>query len=783
MTLRIRIERCHPAFRPRAEWVLDIMAGALGERAAFVDGPAELVYAPSEPHDGGVWIPMDHAAQEFFDGRNALPSGAPHRSGGVTLLFPMIEARREVPGDIVASAFHLLARWDEHCTDRRDRFGRVTFEDSTVARLGLDPDEPLVEAYIALLRVALGRPAPTTWSVYLTHDIDRIRRRTAKGLAGIARRSPRRALTTMVGTDPWRNIPDVLWSTGRRGIAPTVYLIGHNAHPLDGTPRGVYENERAAMARAVRAAGGEVGLHASFGASEDPRALRAELDGMRAEVGGPLTGVRYHYLRFRYHETVRWLEDAGVEHDSSLGWSESTGFVAGIARPFRPWILGEERPARLSLVPLAVMDTTLSSRFRLGADEAEDRAMAVFDRVRAAGGGASLLWHNTYFADDRAPGYGELWERLLDRLGAAGASLGPVRPPAPATGSRLDGRHVVHLTSVHRPRDVRILHKEAAAAARAGADAGVLGLATPARRIARVAAGWRLVRAAARRNADLYHVHDPELLPAALWLAHRTGAPVVYDVHEYLHETVRTKRWLPGPVRRPLAWIAGSLEHHLAARTDGVVGVNGDLAARIAMAGAPVVTSVTNAPWSAGFPPPAAAGSATVLYVGGLGPQRGLPLMLDAFPRVAAPEARLVLAGPGDPGTLPERVSHLGVVDHSEVAGLLADAAVAWIPLRDHGNYARAVPTKLVEAMAAARPVVASDFGRMALVVRAAGCGILVPDDDPAAHAAAIDRLLRDPEEAERMGSAGRRAFEAGLTFETQADRLTDFYAEILGRH
>ena len=33
------------------------------------------------------------------------------------------------------------------------------------------------------------------------------------------------------------------------------------------------------------------------------------------------------------------------------------------------------------------------------------------------------------------------------------------------------------------------------------------------------------------------------------------------------------------------------------------------------------------------------------------------------------------------------------------------------------------------------------------------------------------------------MGSAGRRAFEAGLTFETQADRLTDFYAEILGRH
>ncbi len=83
--------------------------------------------------------------------------------------------------------------------------------------------------------------------------------------------------------------------------------------------------------------------------------------------------------------------------------------------------------------------------------------------------------------------------------------------------------------------------------------------------------------------------------------------------------------------------------------------------------------------------------------------------------------------------------------------------------------------------MAAGRPVVASDIGRMAMIVRAAGCGILVPPDDPAAHAAAIDRLLGDPEEAARMGRAGRRAFLDGLAFEAQAGRLTTFYAGLLG--
>jgi hypothetical protein len=83
------------------------------------------------------------------------------------------------------------------------------------------------------------------------------------------------------------------------------------------------------MAAAVRAAGGEVGLHGSFAASEDGGALAAELAGLRAETGLPVAGVRFHYLRFRYHETVRWLEAAGARYDSSLAFSEAPGFAAG----------------------------------------------------------------------------------------------------------------------------------------------------------------------------------------------------------------------------------------------------------------------------------------------------------------------------------------------------------------------------------------------------------------------------------------------------------------------
>lgn len=777
--LTIHVADCRPSFRPRAEWVLQELATALGRVAVFTEAPAQLTYSREKPSQG-VWIPAQDDAQAFFESRVAAPGPQAYVVKALTLVFAPSQPGEPVPGDIVASAFFLMARWDEWCTSERDEFGRLRLGDSSFARIaGLDLEEPAVEGYIARLREQLGIPAPTTWRVFLTHDIDRIRRHRPIQLAGMVKRGGPLALRTLAHRDPWNNIPDLLFTTTKRGLAPTVYLIGRNRHKLDGTPQAVYERQRVDMARAVHAAGGEVGLHGSFASSEDREALRDELRWFRAETGLPINGIRYHYLRFRYHETVRWLEDVGITYDASLGFSAAPGYAAGLARPFRPYLIGEERPANLQLVPLAVMDVSLHSHLKLDAAAAGERARKVLDATRRAGGASSLLWHNTYLADDRAPGYAQLWEDLLDGLIEAGADVGPVIAPDAPHGERLEGRRVRHVTSVHRPRDVRIFHKEANAALRAGADTQVLALDTPVRRGRRLLAGWKLVRRAAREDADIYHVHDPELLPAALWLSRHTGKKVIYDVHEYLGETVRTKTYIPSPIRLPLAWIAERAERAAALRLDGVVGVNEDLAARFAHGGQRTV-AITNAPWGDAFPVPPPSSEPIVLYVGGLSNARGLQVMKDAFALVTHPGARLILVGPGDPGDLAPNIECLGVVDHSEVAALLARAQVSWVPVQRHGNYAKAVLTKLVEAMASARPVVVSDFGRIAHIVRTTGCGIPVQADSPADHAQAIDRLLGDPDLAISMGRAGRATFEDGWAFEQQADRLTAFYEELL---
>lgn len=369
----------------------------------------------------------------------------------------------------------------------------------------------------------------------------------------------------------------------------------------------------------------------------------------------------------------------------------------------------------------------------------------------------------------------------LDALLERGWRLGPVGSAPLAVPVRLDGLRALHLTSVHRPDDGRIFHKEVAALRAAGADATVLGLDPRPPRARRAAAGWRLVAEARRRDVDVVHIHDPELLPAAWLLRRRTGRPVIYDAHEYLGQTTRTKPWIPARLRAPAAIAVEHIEHALAGGIDAVVTVTEDMAVGFADAGVRAV-SVANYASMARFPDPGEPEGRLVVYVGGVSRSRGLDLMLQAFAMVDVPDARLLLAGPGDPGSLPPRVEHVGWVDYTDVPALLRRAAVVWMPQPRTPNWDRARPTKIMEAMASGRPVVTSDLRRTVAMVRQAGCGMVVPYDDPGAHAAALTELLRDPVRARALGAAGRAAFTDRMTFEGEAAKLVRLYAELTGR-
>ncbi len=156
----------------------------------------------------------------------------------------------------------------------------------------------------------------------------------------------------------------------------------------------------------------------------------------------------------------------------------------------------------------------------------------------------------------------------------------------------------------------------------------------------------------------------------------------------------------------------------------------------------------------AAAPGPAGDRPETVVFAGEVGRRKGVDVLLAAWPRVRAarPGARLVLAGPpGDvaPPPLPG-VDVLGARPRAAVGDLLAGARAAVLPSR-----AEVLPVFLLEAMAAARPVVATPVGEVAHLVD--GAGVLVRPGDPAALAGALVDVLTDPGLATARGEAGRR--------------------------
>jgi glycosyltransferase involved in cell wall biosynthesis len=108
-------------------------------------------------------------------------------------------------------------------------------------------------------------------------------------------------------------------------------------------------------------------------------------------------------------------------------------------------------------------------------------------------------------------------------------------------------------------------------------------------------------------------------------------------------------------------------------------------------------------------------------------------------------------------------------------------AAVAVMLLRDVPLFHDALPTKLLEYMAAGRPVVAAAAGQVAELVSSAEAGIVCPPEDAVAVAAAVRRLAANDAEGRRMGANGRRYVEDHLSRDVMVDQLDRELERMLG--
>ena len=372
-------------------------------------------------------------------------------------------------------------------------------------------------------------------------------------------------------------------------------------------------------------------------------------------------------------------------------------------------------------------------------------------------------------------------------------------------------RKVCVLTSVHPAFDVRIFHKECKSLARAGYDVTLIapasedsdhgGLAVKAlpawsSRFDRFRQGSLAVyNIALKVDADIYHFHDPELIPIAL-LLRLHGKKVIYDIHEDLPGTISYKSYIPRPLRGLVSKAVEFIEDAASSRFSALLAATPAIEKRFRRAHKNVAV-LNNYPRIEEIECPAEPShrkrEASLLYVGmRITRARGAEEMVRSM-GLLPPElhASLKLVGNWDTLELPaslaripgwNRVTFVGPLGRTEVAGELRKAYAGLVILHPEPNYVASQPVKLFEYMCAGIPVIASDFPVCREIVDQARCGILVDPRNPEEIANAIQFLLTHPEEAEEMGRRGFQAIVQRYNWANEERTLLRFYSELFPR-
>jgi glycosyltransferase involved in cell wall biosynthesis len=179
--------------------------------------------------------------------------------------------------------------------------------------------------------------------------------------------------------------------------------------------------------------------------------------------------------------------------------------------------------------------------------------------------------------------------------------------------------------------------------------------------------------------------------------------------------------------------------------------------------------------------PPSPSDEERILFFGNWAVVKGIPVLMQAFDRIAArrPTAKLTLAGLPNPQGVDMEEIHRWATGRSDVE--LIERYVPLDDVREVFGKARVVAVPYLVgfqsgivhlAMTMKRAVVASDVGDLGASVSEDQTGFLVPPGDPDALARALERVISDPGLAERLGAEGRRRVLSNSSWETVAERL-----------